>query len=502
MNSESPAGANAPAGLFLAGIETEYGFTVEGHSADEQIEDAIAFVRGYPGPCFAGWDYRYESPRADLRGFRLEHLAVDPEDAKRDAGKTYGAAHEVRSDRILPNGARFYNDHGHPEYATPECWSLDELVLHDTAGQFVLSRAARELSEKTGLAVSVYKNNTDFHGSSYGTHESYLVPRVLGFERLYNAVTPMLIARQILTGAGKVGSESGARADYQVSTRADFFSEPANAETLYRRPVFNTRDEPHAAASDWIRVHVISGDANMIPGCTRRKVGLVKLALMLETAQQAPTWKIHNPVRAFQTVSRDMGREYKIELERRSWTTAYEVIESYLAAAEHVLDLDDELTSLIAECRTLMNDLAGPNKVASTAIDWVAKRQLIEEYMADSGVGWREPVLQAYDLEYHNIDPNEGLYHALEGMDAVEPMPNLDQRLERLDAAPEGTRAWARGLAVSRFGAQLKTACWRSLTFLHDHNEVEVELPPHRKYPVQLESATDVGTFIQMLRSL
>src|SRR5208282_2425209 len=183
MSDDSPAGADAPAGLILAGIETEYGFTVEGRGADDQIDDAIAFLRGYPGPSFIGWDYCYESPRADLRGFRLDHLAVDPEDAKRDAGRTYGAPHEVRSDRVLPNGARFYNDHGHPEYATPECWSLDELIRHDTAGEFVLLRAARSLADATGREVRVYKNNTDFHGSSYGTHESYLVPRAIGFDR-------------------------------------------------------------------------------------------------------------------------------------------------------------------------------------------------------------------------------------------------------------------------------------------------------------------------------
>ncbi len=295
MGDQSPVGAIAPAGLILCGIETEYGFSVESRGADDQVEDATAFVRGYPGVCFSGWDYAYESPRADLRGFKLEHLSVDPEDAKRDVGKSYGAPHEVRSDRILPSGARFYNDHGHPEYATPECWSLDDLVLHDKAGEFVLLRAAHALAEATGREVRVYKNNTDFHGSSYGTHESYLAPRALGFDRLYAAVTPMLVARQILCGAGKVGSESGTRVDYQLSARADFFSEAANAETLFRRPVFNTRDEPHASHAEWIRLHVIAGDANMIPGCTRRKVGLVKLAIRLEIEGQAPTWDLEKP---------------------------------------------------------------------------------------------------------------------------------------------------------------------------------------------------------------
>src|SRR5579871_1304381 len=171
MSNTSPADANASAGLILAGIETEYGFTVEGRSADDQIEDAIAFVRGYPGPCFAGWDYCYESPRADLRGFRLDRLAVDPEDAKRDTGKTYGTPHEVRSDRILPNGARFYNDHGHPEYATPECSNLRDLVAHDRAGERIVWECAQRRARDLDAPVHIYKNNTDYHGASYGTHE-------------------------------------------------------------------------------------------------------------------------------------------------------------------------------------------------------------------------------------------------------------------------------------------------------------------------------------------
>src|SRR5205085_2771443 len=163
------------------------------------VDDSMALVRGYPGECFVGWDYRYESPRADLRGFKLERLAYDPEDAKFDRGRTYGKDQEVRADRILPNGARFYNDHGHPEYSTPECLSLNELALHDCAGQTVVLRAAQAMADETGHHVRVYKNNTDFHGASYGTHENYLVPRALGYERIYKALLPMLIVRQVLT---------------------------------------------------------------------------------------------------------------------------------------------------------------------------------------------------------------------------------------------------------------------------------------------------------------
>ncbi len=248
----------------LSGTETEYGLHIEGRSADDQIDDATTFVRAYPGHHYAGWDYSYESPRADLRGFSVSRLARDPVDAQFD-NRARKRSHDddIRSDRILPNGARFYNDHGHPEYATPECWSSKELAMQDNAGELVLLQAARAYEEQTGWKTRIYKNNTDFHGASYGSHESYLCPRSLGFEKLYAAVLPMLVARQVLCGAGKVGAESGRSCTFQLSQRADFFVEPYNTETLFRRPIFNTRDEPHAEKSDWIRLHVISGDANM-----------------------------------------------------------------------------------------------------------------------------------------------------------------------------------------------------------------------------------------------
>lgn len=484
----------------LAGIETEYGFSVEGRGAEDQVDDAMALVRNYPGECLPLWDYRHESPRSDLRGFVLQRLAYDPEDAKFDAGKARGPDPDVRSDRILPNGARFYNDHGHPEYSTPECWSLRELALHDKLGERVVLAAAREYSEKTGLEVRVYKNNTDFHGASYGTHESYLVPRELGFERLFAAVTPVLIARQILTGAGKVGSESGAKVTYQLSQRADFFSEAANAETLYRRPIFNTRDEPHADPSQWIRLHVISGDANMIASCTARKAGLVKLALALEQIGEAPRWRIEHPVAAFQRVSRDETYRFEIGLEGRSWTTAGEILESVFAAAEARLDLGDEEVALIAECRELLQALSSGYEGIASRVDWAAKRLMLEHYMEEEGSDWRDPALASFDLEYHNVDPDEGLMHGLQAMEMVEPEPDEDLLSARLNDNLEGTRALARGIAISRFGVHLAAAGWRSLTFRTDNGTEEVELFPDRTYPTQLREATDVGTFIQMLR--
>lgn len=499
----------------LAGVETEYGLLVEGHGAEDQIDDAMALVRGYPGECLAIWDYRHESPRADLRGFQLERLAVDPIDAAFDRERPHGETQDVRSDRILPNGARFYNDHGHPEYATPECWSLRELAIQDRYGESVVLNAARAMSERTGLVVQMYKNNTDFHGASYGTHESYLVPRSVPFDTLFESITPILVARQILTGAGKVGSESGAWCDYQISQRADFFMEPVNAETLYRRPVFNTRDEAHADPAQWIRLHVISGDANMMPECTARKVGLVKLALLLALDGHAPKWTLADPVDAFKVISRDRNLEFKVALAGRNWTNAYEILESYFAAAEDLLSLDEEMRDLIADCREILRNLhlVGrarrseiPTGTADQAwsevrrrVDWAAKEGVIQTFV-DEGGSWKDPLARAYDLEYHNVDPAEGLYHALEEMHDVDVPFNQEEIEKRAEGHPEGTRAWVRGMVIQKFRQEIRAACWRSVTFQVADRLVEVDLKPDLAYERHLMDIDDVETLVRMLR--
>ena len=495
----------------LAGIETEYGLYIEGRGAEKQIDDSMALVRSYPGKRLFCWDYRHESPRADLRGFRVDKLSFDPEDARFDEGQSRGPDSEVRSDQILPNGARFYNDHGHPEYSTPECWSLDELVLHDLAGELVVRQAAEAFARETGLTVKLYKNNTDFHGASYGCHENYLVPRSVGFEALYAAVMPMLIARQVLCGAGKVGAEQGAKCDFQLSQRADFLVEAVSLETLYRRSLFNTRDEPHADPSKWIRLHVICGDANMISSATRRKVGLVKLALALLRIGEAPEWRIPHPVEAFASVSKDASNEFRIQLGRNSWTTAAEVLESYFSAAEKTLEIRPgteqdgiagELGRVIVECRDLLEALGNCPEMFREKVDWAAKKWLLEQVREEESWGWSHPALRSYDLEYHNVDPADGLFFALADEGEVEGRPTSEQVEPRVARSFEPTRARARGAAIARFGEDLQTACWRNLTFRTENGIEEVELPPDAAYPEELENEPSVEGFIQKLRSL
>jgi len=475
----------------ISGIETEYGIVCEGVGPEGLVERARDFVKSWTTDCFMGWDYSLESPRSDLRGFKVDHLQVDPLDAQFERSSSIRQTDaDVRADRVLANGARIYNDHGHPEYSTPECRSLRELALHDQAGELFVSRlAARD-------GVQLYKNNTDFHGASYGTHESYLVPRAIGFEKLSQALIPLLVVRQLLVGAGKVGAESGDPCDFQVSQRADFFMESANVETLYRRPIFNTRDEPHADPRSWVRLHVIAGDANMMPSCTVRKVGLVRLVLKLLEQDLAPAWKLRDPVGSIRGISRSRSVDLSLELEGNSWTTPAEILESYFAAADQ-LSPNDELVDVVEESRQLIGLLSDDPWSAATQIDWVAKHMLLESFREDAGLKWSDPALQALDLQYHAVDRDEGLYYAF--AEANDLLPDARELEQRLTQVFEGTRARARSIAVRKFRDELSKASWSSLSF---KNHPELYLNPISEFPVSLEDCLDVESFISHVKSL
>ena len=488
----------------LAGLDTEYGFSVEGRGAGDQVDDAKALVRSFPGECFPFWDDRFESPRSDLRGFRLDRLSFDPEDAKFDADRAPEPVHEVRADRVLCNGARFYNDHGHPEYATPETWSLEELVMHDRAGDHAVLSSATALAASVGREVRVYKNNTDFHGASYGTHESYLVPRSVPVENLISGLMPLFVARQVLTGAGKVGSEQGPRCDFQISQRADFFAEAVNAETLYRRPVFNTRDEPHADPKKWVRLHVICGESNLISTATRIKLALTKAAIHLIESGDQPVWPLADPVGTTKQLSREPDGEGRIDLEGRSWTTARHVIESYVEPfLAHTLDVTEpyvqELRRALTGALSLLEArFADPERFARS-VDWAAKRSLLEQYVESEGVGWRHGSLQSLDLEYHRLDGGEGLFQALRDASLVDPDPPEEETAQRRAKVFEDTRARVRSIAVSKFQESLVSASWGALTFKTAGGEKTVALDPDRAYSATL---ADCGTVEELIMEL
>jgi len=491
----------------LVGTETEYGLAIEGRGAAEQIADAAAVVRSFPKVAFEGWDYRLESPRRDLRGFTVDRLQVDPVDQQFE--QVSPADQDYRADRVLGNGARLYNDHGHPEYSTPECDSARRAAEHDRAGEVAALLAAEAYSDRFGVKVSLYKNNTDYHGAAYGSHENYLVPRGLGYQATFSAVLPILIARTVLCGAGKVGSEGGAWCDFQLSQRADFLVETASLETLYRRPIFNSRDEPHADPGKWMRLHVICGDANRSDVVTARKLGLVRLALRLAEAGQAPRWDLTSPVRALHDVSRAVGQEARIEVHGRSWTTATHILHSYFDAAERAFSLcsplsaDDpelhEMRALIDECRDALDALQRDADSLRSITEWAAKRAFMEEYMASEGANWKDPVMRALDLEYHRVEAEGGLYETLARMGAAPPAMELSEA-EGLLSAIEPTRAGIRAIAVQRFLPHVRGASWGHLRLEHGGAAENLTLDATRACGGDLVAIRDVKEFIDCMR--
>src|SRR2546425_1933829 len=291
------------------GIETEFGISGPGTPDFNPVLSSSMLINSYAGTLRRiRWDYEQESPLRDARGF-------EPVQERQPVEEDLGLANV-----ILPNGARYYVDHAHPEYSTPECLTPRELVVHDKAGERVLERSLDEVAREmpSGLKLSIYKNNSDGKGNSYGTHENYLVDRAVPFGDIIRDLTPFLVSRQIFTGAGKLGAEAQwderGRAIYQLTQRADFFETEVGLETTLKRPIINTRDEPQADPEKYRRLHVIIGDANMCEVATYLKVGTTALVLKMVEDDFVPDLSLESPVGTLHEVSWDVSCRRTVRL--------------------------------------------------------------------------------------------------------------------------------------------------------------------------------------------
>jgi proteasome accessory factor A len=475
----------------LFGIETEYGITIDGIEEIDTVAESIELIKNYrydydftSASTTTKWDYSLEDPFKDARGFRAEELQEHPDEVKHqeEDRRRKLSFEEVKSDRVLINGARLYNDHAHPEYSTPECNNLFELIAHDKAGERILQQCARRLSvaksreagrseQLNDKTVVLYKNNTDFHGHSYGCHDNYCMSRDVPFDYIKNSIMPFFVTRQIFAGAGKVGieTESGlySAGFFQLSQRADFFTVEVSVDTMSRRPIINTRDEPHADPKKYRRLHVIVGDANMSEYATALKIGTTALVIDLIEKQLIPRELIlTNPVKDIKEISRDQMYQWQVKLNDGRTISAIDIQRQYLSLAQkHLSGRDYDTDWVLAEWEDVLNKLERDPASLFDRLDWAAKKWLLEEFIESEKLTWDDPWLQSIDLEYHNIDTESGLYYELLRKGIMRRVITDEQIHHAIFHPPGGTRAYFRGKSLEKFRPYVKSVQWDSITF-------------------------------------
>jgi len=448
----------------VMGIETEYGIISRGVEEHNPIFASSLLINSYVSPRLkrVRWDYEEETPLRDARG-AFQRAGLDFLD---DDGGLVSV--------ILENGARYYVDHAHPEYSTPECSNARDLVIHDKAGERILagSLATAARSLPSGVQILLYKNNSDGKGNSYGCHENYLMSRATPFSNIVSQLTPFLVTRQVYTGAGKVGSEgSGAdkQVQYQLSQRADFFEVEVGLETTFKRPLINTRDEPHADPEKYRRLHVILGDANMSEISTFLKTGTTALVLsMIEDNFITSDLRIAGPVSAFQTISRDPTCKSRVLLSDGRTVTAVDLQWEYLDWAKKYLadqDVDGVTAEVVGRWEETLGALETDPMSLARQLDWVAKYRMIEAYQERKGLEWGDPKLSLIDLQYHDIRIDRGVYYKLVESGQMDTLVSEQEIADAVSEPPHDTRAYFRGKALSRFASQITAASWDAVIF-------------------------------------
>jgi proteasome accessory factor PafA2 len=458
------------------GTEVEYGVSLPGQPGANAMLLSAQVVNAYASTLPAGrarrasWDFEEESPLRDARGFDLGgnngNVAQEFIEAEEDAGM---------ANVILPNGARLYVDHAHPEYSSPEVTNPLDAVRWDKAGELVMLAAARRVATMPGVnaPINLYKNNTDNKGASYGAHENYLCSRDTPFGALVRHLVPFFVTRQVMCGAGRVGrGQDGKTAGFQISQRADFFEVEVGLETTLKRPIVNTRDEPHADADRYRRLHVIIGDANLAEISTYLKVGTAALVLaMIEENFLADDLRIAQPVRELHDVSHDATLRHQLQLADGRTITALQLQGEYLDRSRKFVDdrygddADEQTRDVLARWESVLQRLGSDPMQLAQELDWVAKLRLLEGYRDRDGLGWDSPRLALVDLQYADIRPEKGLYNRLVSRGAMQTLLPSGAAETAMHDPPEDTRAYFRGECLRRYGPSVAAASWDSVIF-------------------------------------
>jgi proteasome accessory factor PafA2 len=445
----------------VIGTETEYGIAAVGQPDFNPVLSSSMLISSYAGSLRRiRWDYEDESPLRDARGF-------EPVSGRELSDEDLGLANV-----ILPNGARYYVDHAHPEYSTPECLSPRSLVIHDKAGERILERSLAVVAAEipSSPALAIYKNNSDGKGNSYGTHENYLMDRATPFGDIVRDLTPFFVSRQIFTGAGKLGLEAQwderGKHVFQLTQRADFFETEVGLETTLKRPIINTRDEPHADPERYRRLHVIVGDANLCEVATFLKLGTTSIVLKMIEDGFLPDFSLVNPVAAIHDVSRDVSLTTQVSLVDGRKMTALQLQWEYLELARKYVDREDdtpENREVLERWETVLRGLENDPRTLSAQLDWVAKLRLLEGYRERDGLAWSDAKLRAIDLQYHDVRRDRGLYHRLAHAGKVERITTDEEVQRAIMEPPDDTRAFFRGRCIAKYPDAIAAASWDSL---------------------------------------
>jgi len=457
----------------VMGTEVEYGVSVPGNPNANAMLLSAQVVNGYasllPGGRRRrpGWDFEEESPLRDARGFDLSgpnHVSEQFLEDEDDAGL---------ANVVLPNGARLYVDHAHPEYSTPEVTTPLDVVRFDRAGELVMAAAADQAARMSGAIITLYKNNTDNKGVSYGAHENYLMSRQTPFASIVSQLTPFFVTRQIVCGAGRVGiGQDGHQHGFQISQRADFFEVEVGLETTLKRPIINTRDEPHADAEKYRRLHVILGDANLAELSTFLKVGTTSLVLaMIEDRWLTDDLRILEPIRELRAVSHDISLTHAIRLADGRTITALDLQREYLDRGRKYVDdrygadADPQTEQVLSEWESVLTRLGEDPMQLAGELDWVAKLRMLNGFRERDSLDWSAPRLHAVDLQYADVRPDRGLYHRLVRRGSMRTLIDPATIASAMTEPPSDTRAYFRGECLRRYPESVAAASWDSVIF-------------------------------------
>ncbi len=454
----------------VMGTEIEYGISVVGQPLANPMVASSQVVNAYGTATAkarrARWDFEEESPLRDARGYDMSRQVADPTQL---TDEDLGLANV-----ILTNGARLYVDHAHPEYATPEVTTPLDVVRWEKAGEQVMLDAAKRAGQLPDAPqIVLYKNNTDNKGSSYGAHENYLMRRSTPFSEIVRHLTPFFIGRQVVCGAGRVGTgQDGRGQGFQVSQRADFFEVEVGLETTLKRPIINTRDEPHADPDKYRRLHVIIGDANMSEVATYLKVGTTSLVLaMIEDRFIDRDLSVDGPVAALRAVSHDPTLKQTVTLNDGRKLTGVQLQLEYLDLARKYVedrygsDADTQTVDILARWESVLDRLERDPMLCARELDWVAKLKLLEQYRTRDGLEWDDAKLQVIDYQYSDIRPEKGLYHRLALAGRMERLLEPAEIDDAMHDPPVETRAYFRGRCLEKYAEHVAAASWDSVIF-------------------------------------